>query len=95
MDTPFQLHQSDLFECVVFLEEIGHIVSIAARGWSVIVDSILMVFIYIHVSFSHAEMPSLLSISTLAEALLRVNNGSYLICCVLANMPEAFSKGIL
>ncbi len=41
------------------------------------------------------ELPVLLPINKLVEALLRVNNGSYLICCLLANVPESYSRGEL
>jgi len=40
------------------------------------------------------ELPSLLPIVELAEVLLHVQNGAWLLCRVLANSPDSFYEGI-
>ena len=41
-----------------------------------------------------AELPNLLSPSEVAEALLRLKYGPYIICHIVANQPDCFSEGI-
>lgn len=40
-----------------------------------------------------AELPSLFNIQEVIETLLYVNNGSTIICWVVANMPDCFKEG--
>ena len=40
-----------------------------------------------------AELPNLLSPSDVAEALLRLKYGPYIICHIVANQPDCFSEG--
>jgi len=40
------------------------------------------------------ELPSLLPVVELAEALLHVQNGAWLLCRVVANSPDSFYEGI-
>ena len=40
-----------------------------------------------------AELPNLLSPSEVAEALLRLKYGPYIICHIVANQPDCFSEG--
>lgn len=42
-----------------------------------------------------AELPSLFTIQDVVETLLFVNNGTNIICWVVANMPDCFKEGIL
>jgi len=39
------------------------------------------------------ELPTLLPIVELAEALLHVQNGAWLLCRVVANAPDSFYEG--
>lgn len=39
-----------------------------------------------------AELPSLFNIQEVVETLLYVNNGSFIICWVVANMPDCFKE---
>ena len=41
-----------------------------------------------------AELPNLLSPSEVAEALLRLKYGPYIICHIVANQPDCFLEGI-
>jgi len=41
-----------------------------------------------------AELPTLLPIVELAEVLLHVQNGAWLLCRVVANKPDSFYEGI-
>lgn len=40
-----------------------------------------------------AELPSLFNIQEVIETLLYVNNGSTIICWIVANMPDCFKEG--
>ena len=40
-----------------------------------------------------AELPNLLSPPEVAEALLRLKYGPYIICHIVANQPDCFSQG--
>lgn len=40
------------------------------------------------------ELPSLLPIAEVAEALLHVQNGAWLLCRVVANSPDSFLEGL-
>jgi len=42
----------------------------------------------------YVELPTLLPIIELAEALLHVQNGAWLLCRVVANTPDSFYEGI-
>ena len=44
---------------------------------------------------AQAELPSLLPITEVAEALLHLPNGTWLLCRLVANAPDAFHKGLL
>lgn len=41
------------------------------------------------------ELPSLLPVAQLSEALLRLKKASYFICKLLGNMPGSFDKGFV
>ena len=43
---------------------------------------------------AQAELPSLLPITEVAEALLHLPNGTWLLCRLVANVPDAFHKGV-
>ena len=43
--------------------------------------------------FSPTELPSLLPVVPVAEALLRVRNGPHLLTCLIANMPDQLDSG--
>jgi integrator complex subunit 2 len=45
------------------------------------------------ICISLAELPSLLNILEVVETLLYVNNGSNIICWIVANMPDCFKEG--
>lgn len=45
--------------------------------------------------FVFLELPSLLPIVDVAEALLHVRNGDWFLCLLVANVPDSFSEGIL
>lgn len=40
------------------------------------------------------ELPSLLPIVDVAEALLHVKNGAWFLCLLVANVPDSFNEGI-
>lgn len=40
------------------------------------------------------ELPSLLPIIEVAEALLHVRNGDWFLCLLVANVPDSFSEGM-
>jgi len=40
------------------------------------------------------ELPTLLPIVELAEVLLHVQNGAWLLCRLVANLPDSFYEGI-
>ncbi|XP_015906555.1 integrator complex subunit 2 isoform X2 [Parasteatoda tepidariorum] len=63
------VHSSELFESVVYLDEIGDVLCIA-----------------------QAELPGLLYIPDIAEALLYVPNGIYMLCRLVANSPDSFQE---
>jgi hypothetical protein len=39
------------------------------------------------------ELPSLLPIVDVAEALLHVRNGAWFLCLLVANVPDSFNEG--
>lgn len=41
----------------------------------------------------YLELPSLLPIVDVAEALLHVKNGAWFLCLLVANVPDSFSEG--
>lgn len=43
--------------------------------------------------FFIAELPSLLPIVEVAEALLHVHNGDWFLCLLVANVPDSFNEG--
>lgn len=43
--------------------------------------------------FFFTELPSLLPIIDVAEALLHVRNGDWFLCLLVANVPDSFSEG--
>lgn len=45
--------------------------------------------------FLRAELPSLLPIVDVAEALLHVKNGAWFLCLLVANVPDSFNEGEL
>ena len=47
------------------------------------------------ICIAQAELPSLLALNQLAEALLRVKHGSWLLCRLVANAPDSFEQGIV
>lgn len=51
-----------------------------------------MVFFFFY--FSLAELPSLLPVVDVAEALLHVRNGEWFLCLLVANVPDSFNEGI-
>lgn len=42
---------------------------------------------------SYLELPSLLPIVDVAEALLHVKNGAWFLCLLVANVPDSFNEG--
>lgn len=40
-----------------------------------------------------SELPSLLPIVDVAEALLHVRNGDWFLCLLVANVPDSFNEG--
>lgn len=40
-----------------------------------------------------SELPSLLPIVDVAEALLHVRNGAWFLCLLVANVPDSFNEG--
>ena len=42
---------------------------------------------------SSTELPSLLPIIEVAEALLHVRNGDWFLCLLVANVPDSFNEG--
>lgn len=47
------------------------------------------------ICIAQAELPSLLSPNQLAEALLRVKHGPWLLCRLVANAPDSFEQGTM
>lgn len=45
------------------------------------------------ICIAQAELPSLLALNQLAEALLRVKHGPWLLCQLVANAPNSFEQG--
>ena len=45
------------------------------------------------ICIAQAELPSLLALNQLAEALLRVKHGPWLLCQLVANAPDSFEQG--
>ena len=45
------------------------------------------------ICIAQAELPSLLALNQLAEALLRVKHGPWLLCRLVANAPDSFEQG--
>lgn len=45
------------------------------------------------VAFFLPELPSLLPIVDVAEALLHVRNGAWFLCLLVANVPDSFNEG--
>lgn len=43
--------------------------------------------------FFSLELPSLLPIVDVAEALLHVRNGDWFLCLLVANVPDSFNEG--
>lgn len=58
------------------------------------VDKLLsrMCFYFIF-PFFFSELPSLLPIVDVAEALLHVRNGDWFLCLLVANVPDSFNEG--
>lgn len=46
-------------------------------------------------NFLYPELPSLLPIVDVAEALLHVKNGAWFLCLLVANVPDSFNEGEL
>lgn len=44
-------------------------------------------------TFFLTELPSLLPIVDVAEALLHVKNGAWFLCLLVANVPDSFNEG--
>lgn len=44
-------------------------------------------------SLLSSELPSLLPIVDVAEALLHVRNGDWFLCLLVANVPDSFNEG--
>lgn len=63
----FESDETELFECIVYLEEIS--------------DVLCIVF---------AELPFLMPIPEVSEALLRVRLGPWILCCIVANNSDCF-----
>ena len=45
------------------------------------------------VLYTHTELPSLLPVVQLSEALLRLEKGPHLLTRLIANMPDTFDQG--
>lgn len=45
--------------------------------------------------FFNTELPSLLPIVDVAEALLHVRNGEWFLCLLVANVPDSFNEGTI
>lgn len=45
------------------------------------------------ICIAQAELPSLLALNQIAEALLRVKHGPWLLCQLVANAPDSFEQG--
>lgn len=45
------------------------------------------------ICISLSELPSLFNILEIIEILLYVNNGTNIICCIVANIPDCFKEG--
>ena len=92
LQTSFRLDQSDLFECTVLLDEIGDTLAIAATGK--LITEFLKDSSWPSLTLHcFPELPSLLPVAQLVEALLRCRTGSHLITRLVANMPNSFDKG--
>lgn len=48
---------------------------------------------YLIFPFFFLELPSLLPIVDVAEALLHVRNGDWFLCLLVANVPDSFNEG--
>ena len=86
VDTQFSMEQSDLFESEVHLAEIGDIMAIAVEGTHTTQCT------YINPLLT-PELPSLLGVVSVAEALLRLPSGTHLLTCLVANMPDQLDHG--
>ena len=55
----------------------------------------MMEFVVLCLVFSntHTELPSLLPVVQLSEALLRLEKGPHLLTRLIANMPDTFDQG--
>lgn len=51
--------------------------------------------VLLYFSVSLTELPSLLPIVDVAEALLHVRNGDWFLCLLVANVPDSFNEGTL
>ena len=49
--------------------------------------------VFITLNFVSIELPSLLPVVQVAEALLRLETGPYFLCRLIANMPDHFDQG--
>lgn len=45
------------------------------------------------ICIAQAELPSLLALNQIAEALLRVKHSPWLLCQLVANAPDSFEQG--
>lgn len=54
-----------------------------------------MHFDKLHIYVVSPELPSLLPIVDVAEALLHVRNGDWFLCLLVANVPDSFNEGKL
>lgn len=70
--TEFYQKRSEMFESLVYLEEVADVLCIA-----------------------QAELPSLLPITEVAETLLHVPNGGWMLCRLVANSPDCYKEGIV
>lgn len=68
----FYQKRSEMFESLVYLEEVADVLCIA-----------------------QAELPSLLPITEVAETLLHVPNGGWMLCRLVANSPDCYKEGIV
>lgn len=67
--TEFYQKRSEMFESLVYLEEVADVLCIA-----------------------QAELPSLLPITEVAETLLHVPNGGWMLCRLVANSPDCYKE---
>lgn len=90
-----------MFQNEVYLQEVADILCIAHAGLSATHLQLYIVVLFLvgvlskKVLLWYIELPNLLSVANLAEALLRVENGAWLFCHVVANMPSCFVQGTL